>query len=330
MQISVIIPTYNEEENIEAFYGRVAPILESLPYDWEMIFINDGSRDRSAELIQALHERDTRVRLLNLSRNFGSYGAISAGFMYAHGDAIIAISCDLQDPPELIRDFVQKWEEGADIVWGVRASREDPGLKSLYANSFYWFLRRFVWPDFPPGGMDFGLFDRRVIDLYNQLPVRNTIPFLTIYDMGFRQERLPYHRQARLRGVSGWSFLRRLKAAIDVMIDFSYTPIRFITGLGFVVSFLSLLYAAFVIFNRLVFGIGGSGWPSLVVLLTLFGGIQLVVLGTLGEYIWRVAEQVRERPRFLIMDRVGFEKTENPGRGQERYQAHAHLPLERK
>src|SRR5262249_32454315 len=170
-----------------------------------------------------------------LSRNFGSYGAISAGLIHARGDAVVCISCDLQDPPELITEFVRQWESGMDIVWGVRASRDDPGLKSFYANTFYWILKPFVWKDFPQGGMDYGLFDRRIIDLYNNMPVRNTIPFFTIFDMGFRQAQVPYHRRGRLRGHSNWPMFKRIKSAIDVLVDFSYLPIRSITILGIVI-----------------------------------------------------------------------------------------------
>jgi dolichol-phosphate mannosyltransferase len=323
MSISIVVPTYNEEENIQAFYDQVSAVLSKLNYSWEMIFVNDGSRDRSAQIVADLHQQDSRVCLINLSRNFGSYGAITAGFLHARGDSIICISCDLQDPPELIPDFVRCWEEGNDIVWGVRATRVDPGLKSLYANTFYWVLRRFIWKDFPPGGMDYGLFDRRIIDLFNQMPVRNTIPFLTIYNMGFRQVQLPYHRRERVRGKSNWTLLRRLKSALDVLLDFSYLPIRTISLLGYIISAASLAYGLFVVFNRIVFGIGGSGWPSVIALVAFLGGIQLAVLGMLGEYVWRVAEQVRDRPRFLIANRLGFSQDERPGTSIEAYRPHS-------
>jgi glycosyltransferase involved in cell wall biosynthesis len=324
MLISVVVPTYNEETNILPFYERTAKVLDATGYNWEIIHVNDGSRDQSVDLLLQLRERDARVKCLNLSRNFGSYGAISAGLIHARGDAIACISCDLQDPPELIADFVKGWEQGYDIVWGVRETRTDPGLKSLYANVFYWIIRKLIWRDFPPGGMDYGLFDRRVIDLYNQTPARNNIPFLTIYDMGFRQQRLPYHRQERQRGTSHWTFFRRVKSAIDVVLDFSYFPIRAVTILGFVISLLSLLYATFVVLNRLLFGVGGDGWTSTMAVISFIGGIQLIVLGMLGEYIWRVAEQVRDRPRFIIMDRYGFEDSETPGRQQEIFRPHRH------
>lgn len=323
MLLSIVVPTYNEEENVPVFYEEVSAVLNQLPYEWEMIFVNDGSRDRSADKVKELHVRDPRVRLLSLSRNFGSYSAISAGLLYAHGDAMVCISCDLQDPPELIFEFVKHWEEGADIVWGVRASRDDPGLKSVYANLFYWIIRKTVWQDFPSGGMDCGLFDRRIVDLYNQLPIRNTIPFFTIYDMGFKQARIPYHRRARLRGTGNWPLFKRIKSAIDVLVDFSYVPIRIISLFGYLISALSFLYALFVVFNRVVLGVGSSGWPSIMVLVAFLGGLQLVVLGVLGEYLWRVAEQARERPRFFLMERVGFSSEENPGRNQEQYRPHS-------
>lgn len=324
MLISVVIPTYNEEENIPGTYQRLSGVLNALPYEWEMIFVNDGSRDRSAEVIADIHERDPRVCLLSLSRNFGAYGAISAGFVHARGAAIVCISCDLQDPPELIAEFVRQWEAGHDIVWGTRAGRKDPPLKSLFASTFYFLLRRLVWKDFPEGGIDYGLFDRRVIDLYNRMTPRNNLPFLTIYDMGFRQAQIPYQRVERQRGHSNWTFFRRIKAVIDVLLDFSYMPIRLVSTLGYIMSGLSLLYGIIIIFNRLILGQGGEGWPSIVASVVFIGGVQLVVLGILGEYIWRIADGVRDRPRFIIMDRRGFSPDETPGKDQEIYRPHSH------
>lgn len=324
MLISIVVPAYNEQENVQPFYHAILEVMNDTAYQWEIIYVNDGSHDGTVSVLQRLHEQDDRVKYISLSRNFGSYSAISAGLRYAKGDGVVVISCDLQDPPELIAEFLTRWERGADIVWGVRASRVDPGLKSTYANTFYWLLRRFVWPDFPPGGMDYGLFDRRIIDLYNSLPIRNTIPFLAIYDLGFRQEQIPYHRRERKRGTSKWTFFRRIKAAIDVILDFSYFPIRLVSSFGIVIALLSILYAFVVAMNRVLFGVGGAGWPSTIVVITFLGGIQLIVLGMLGEYIWRVVEQVRERPRFIVMDQVGFETAGASLIAQEAYHPHSH------
>jgi len=327
MLISVVVPTYNEEGNVEIFYHEVSSVLKGLDTEWEIIYVNDGSRDHSAELIMKLLNEDGHVNLLNLSRNFGSYGAISAGMAHARGDAVICMSCDLQDPPSLITEFFNNWRQGADIVWGIRATRNDPGFKAAYANIFYWILRKFIWHDFPQGGMDCGLFDRRIIDLYNNLPLRNTIPFLAIYDMGFRQVQIPYDRRERLRGQSNWPFFKRVKSAIDVLLDFSYLPIRLISTLGILISIFSIMYAVTVILNRIFLGIGGSGWPSTIALVAFLGGIELTVLGVLGEYIWRVAEQARARPRFIIMDRLGFNEEEKKGNGLEMFRPHSQDPM---
>jgi polyisoprenyl-phosphate glycosyltransferase len=324
MLISVVVPAYNEEENIPLFYDEIVRVMSQTSYDWEVIFVNDGSRDRSAEVLEAFHQRDSRIHYLNLSRNFGAYPAINAGLLYAKGDGVVCITCDLQDPPELILQFIPHWEKGADIVWGVRADRADPGLKSFYANAFYWIVRKVIWPDFPSGGMDFGLFDQRVIKLYNSLAPRNTIPFFAIYNMGFRQAQIPYSRRERKHGQSNWGLLRRIKAAIDVLVDFSYVPIRAISILGYFVSFFSFTYALIVLINRLFFDIGGSGWPSTIIILALLGGVQMLAMGILGEYLWRVAEQVRGAPRFFIMSRHGIPPGESPGTTQEQYYPHAH------
>lgn len=325
MLISIVVPVFNEEDNLHQFYDEILRVMTQTRYQWEVIFVDDGSQDRSPEIIAELHRTDSRIHTVRLSRNFGSYPALNAGLLHAKGDAVVCITADLQDPPALILDFLPEWEKGADIVWGVRVSRDDPGLKSFYANAFYWIVRLFIWPKFPSGGMDCGLFDQRVVKLYNALPVRNTIPFFTIYNMGFRQVQIPYSRQARQRGYSKWGMLRRIKAAIDVLVDFSYVPIRAMSLMGFFIGTLSLSYVLLVIISRFVLNMELSpGWPSTVVIMALLGGLQMVALGVLGEYVWRISEQVRLAPRFFIMGRLGIADDVNDGIPQEHYLRHTH------
>jgi dolichol-phosphate mannosyltransferase len=230
--ISIVVPVFNEEENIRNFYTRMAAAVEGQPYDMELIMVNDGSRDRSFELLSALAAEDPRVVAVNLSRNFGSYAAINCGWEMAKGDAIMSISCDLQDPPEIIREFYPLWQAGHHIVWGVRDGREDPFMKSLLAKFFYTVLRKLALPDFPKDGMDIGMFSREVVRQYLEHREKHGIPFVTVYTMGFRQARVPYVRTARLAGESGWPLMKRIKFAIDVIVDHSYTPIRTMTLLG--------------------------------------------------------------------------------------------------
>ena len=303
--LSIIVPAFNEETNIRPFYDALVPALEQIDDDAEIIFVDDGSADGTFTVFSELARLDRRVRALRFSRNFGSHAALTAGLREARGDAAVMISIDLQDPPDLIRTFVDKWKEGFHVVWGVRATRDDPWSKKLFARLFYSLIRKIALPEYPPEGMDFGLIDRKVIEAFNCFHEANRLVPAMIVWAGFRQAMIPYHRGPRHRGITKWSFRRRIKAAIDVIVSFSYFPIRFISYAGIVVSLLSFLYGSFLIVRRLFFGLGGAGWPSVMVTVLFLGGIQLIVLGVLGEYIWRTSDQVRNRPLYIVMDRAG-------------------------
>ncbi len=306
--ISVVVPAMNEEENIQLFYDAVVAVTDELSqYEWEFIFVDDGSTDQTLACVQALREKDLRVHALQLSRNFGSHSALRAGFDYARGDAVITISADLQDPPALFRSFLEQWQEGYDTVWGVRAQRDDNWSKKMLASMFYRVIRRLALAYFPIGGMDCGLFDRKVINAFRQIPDRNGITFMTIYWMGFRQARIPYHRRQRQLGTSKWPIGKRVKAAVDVITLFSYLPIRLSTYIGLTVSAISLLGALFILFDKLVLGIGGWGWPSVMVTLLFLGGVQLIMLGMIGEYLWRISSEVRGQPQYIVMAEIGFD-----------------------
>lgn len=306
--ISVITPVLNEEASAEPFYRRLKAVADELgQFEWEFIFINDGSTDQTQERLLALREEDPRIRILQFSRNFGSYPALRAGLDYARGDAVVAISADLQDPPELIRSFIPRWQEGYDVIWGVRAEREDPWLKKTLATLFYRLVSFLALADLPKDGMDCALFDRKVVDAFRQIPDIHNIPFMTIYWMGFRQARIPYRRERRQFGYGKWPLGKRIKVALDVITTFSYLPLRLASYLGFLVSAFSFLGALVILFNKLVLGIGTWGWPSLMVTLLFLGGVQLIVLGLMGEYLWRIGSQVRGQPHYLVMREIGFE-----------------------
>lgn len=307
-KLTVVSPAMNEEQNILPFYDALTAVTSQLKqFDWEFIFVDDGSTDHTCDRILALRERDERVHLIQLSRNFGSYAAIRAGLDYARGDAVITISVDLQDPPELIRSFVAEWEKGYHIVWGVRQQRDDPWSKKMLASLFYRLVRRLALDDLPNSGMDCGLFDRRVVNALRRVADKNDITFMTIYWMGFRQARVPYHRRGREFGVSKWPLGKRIKAALDVITSFSYFPIRLMSYFGLLISVISFVGAVIILVNKLVLGIGTLGWPSIMVTMLFLGGVQLVMLGVLGEYLWRIGTEVRGRPRYIVMDDVGFD-----------------------
>ncbi|MCE2926954.1 MAG: glycosyltransferase family 2 protein [Rickettsiales bacterium] len=313
--ISVVVPIYNEEANIHNFYERLTAAVDGQPYDVEMILVNDGSRDRSFELLRALAEKDPRVTAVNLSRNFGSYAAINCGWEIARGDAIMCISADLQDPPEIIREFFPAWQQGHHVVWGVRAGRKDPFVKSLLARFFYFVLRKVALPDFPKDGMDIGLFDRQVVNEYLKLKEKHGVPFVTIFTMGFRQARIPYVRMERTAGESGWPFWKRVKFALDVIVDHSYTPIRLMTMTGCIIAGFAFAYALLLVFLRVFFDHGGDGWTSLATLIVFLGGIQMMFLGVIAEYLWRTSSHVNHRPAYYVMDIVCSEK--NPNRNSQ-------------
>jgi polyisoprenyl-phosphate glycosyltransferase len=307
--ISVIVPAMNEQENIQPFYEAVKAVTNGLPdFQWEFIFVDDGSTDDTVKRILAVRQNDPRVRVLQFSRNFGSYAAIKAGFDYMHGDACITISADLQDPPDLFRLFTARWQEGNHIVWGVREQRDDPWSKRVMASLFYRLIRALALADLPKHGMDCGLFDRRVVEIFCRIRDKNSITFMTIYWMGFRQARVPYHRQSRQFGTSKWPLGRRIKSALDVITAFSYLPVRITSYLGLVISIIALIGAVIVLFNRLVLGIGGWGWPSLMITTLFLGGVQMLMLGIIGEYLWRINSEVRDRPQYIVMEEFGFDK----------------------
>ena len=306
--ISVIVPVYDEETNVQPFYKALIEAIQNLSEDFEFIFVDDGSRDQTFRIISELAQQDQRVKALRFSRNFGSHPAMTAGMRYALGDAAVIISVDLQDPPALIGRFIEKWRAGYHMVWGVREGRDDPWGKKLLANGFYGVIRRIAIPDYPPQGMDCGLFDRKVIDAFNGFEeVSRIVPTLLIW-AGFRQTLVPYYREARRSGRSKWPLAKRVKAAIDIIVSFSYLPIRFMSYLGILISCIGFVYGAFLIVRRVFFGMGGSGWPSVMVAILFLGGVQLIMLGILGEYIWRTSEQVRARPLYIVMDEIGFKK----------------------
>jgi dolichol-phosphate mannosyltransferase len=305
--VSVVLPVMNEEMNLQPFYDRLAGSVASLTeVDWEFIFVDDGSSDQSFHQMLELRKKDERVKAVRLSRNFGSHAALTAGLSCATGNAAVLMSVDLQDPPEAIREFIAEWRKGAHVVWGTRRSRGDPWAKSLLANVFYRLCRKVALPNYPKGGMDCGLLDRRVIDVFLNIQERNSFLFAIILWMGFRQVYVSYERGVRAAGVSKWPFAKRLKSAMDLIISFSYFPIRMMTVLGVLVSSLSFLYALEIIVE-VIFGIRDPGWPSVMVAILFFSGLQLIMMGVLGEYIWRGADQVKGRPRFIVMEEIGFE-----------------------
>jgi len=303
--ISLVCPVFNEIENVGVFYDEVLSAISDQDFDVEFIFVNDGSRDGTLAALRNMADKDSRVVVYNFSRNFGASAACACGLSHATGDAAILISVDLQDPPTLIPELVAKWRDENEIVWATRDTRDDPVSKKLFARLFYAIIRLFVFKDYPRDGTDVGLFSRRVIDVYKSLPERDSNPFFTLYSLGFQQARVPYHRQSRRAGESGWPFWRRVKAAIDIVTSFSYFPLRIISVSGMLIASASMIFGLNIIIRRVFFDLGGAGWPSLAVLILFLGGLQMLFIGIIAEYVWRISEQTRQRPRYIITERIG-------------------------
>jgi dolichol-phosphate mannosyltransferase len=306
--LSVLVPAYNEEDNLMPFYDRLNRTLNGLT-DWnaEVIFIDDGSRDGSFAILQALHEKDSRVKVLRLSRNFGSWSAVLAGFRAASGDAVIWMASDLQDPPELIPRLLRSWDEGANVVWAVRAERHDPWARRIMAVLFYRLLRRIALPAYPASGTDICLMDRRVAKLFAQLKERNRFTQGLIMSLGFTQVMVPYVREQRRKGHSKFNPSRLFKIGIDMILGFSYFPLRLILYTGLLTGLATGILAIVILARLLVFKAAAAVWWWVALAVFFVGALNLVSLGIVGEYLWRVLEEARDRPQYVIRDRIGFE-----------------------
>ncbi|MGE4167259.1 MAG: glycosyltransferase family 2 protein [Xanthobacteraceae bacterium] len=305
-KVTVITPVYNEEGGLRAYAAAVNDVLMSRrDCTFEVILIDDGSRDASWTEIQEICRSSSRFRALRLSRNFGSHAAISAGLDIADGDAVATLACDLQDPPGVILEFVEKWRQGAQVVWGHRRSRADGGWQTATSKAFYHLVRRFAMPrdsKFATGS--FLLVDRVVVEALRQFRELNRITFALVAWTGFRQEVVYYDRKARTTGTTGWTFRRMMKAMYDTFIGFSELPARLITVIGVAMWLFSLCLAAFVLGSYLI-GSVLPGWTGIMLALTTFSGLLFLILGVIGEYLHRIYIEVTRRPIYIVSEALG-------------------------
>jgi dolichol-phosphate mannosyltransferase len=300
-RISVLTASFNEAENLPVLYGRLREVLDPLGVAWEWIVVDDHSVDDSYEIVQRMAEQDERVRGCRFSRNFGSHAAITCGFHRARGDCAIVIAADLQDPPDEIPRLLVEWEKGAQIVWAVRAAREGESVSTrLFSRVYYALMRRTsALREMPASGADFLLADQVVLEAFRQFREANVSIFALIKWMGFRQAFIAYDRQERLYGESGWTLRKKLKLFVDSLASFTYLPIRLMSYLGFAVALMGFVYAGMVLVTG-VLGEPVAGWSSLMVAVLLLGGAQMLMLGVLGEYLWRALDESRRRPRYVL------------------------------
>jgi dolichol-phosphate mannosyltransferase len=305
---TVIIPSYNEELNLGALQERLwATTAEVRGYDFEFLFVDDGSQDGTPAILAALHARDSRVKGLRLSRNFGSHAACLAGLMEAQGEVMVILAADLQDPPELIPQMLAKIEAGSDIVLAVRDQREDSWLTVKMANLYHGLMRRYAIPTWPPHGADMVMLRRPVRDVLVRWRQKNSSIFAQMLWAGYRQGTVFYSKQRRHAGRSKWSLGKKIKLFVDSFVSFSFTPIRLISYCGMTLAAFGFAYALFIVINRLFYGRPIPGWSSIMVVLLLVSGVQLLMLGVIGEYLWRVADEVRGSPPYVIESCLGIE-----------------------
>lgn len=311
--VTVVVPAFNEGEAIRAFHERLVQVLEGLDEAWAVLYVDDGSTDDTMSCIAGFRESDKRVGLLRLSRNFGKELAISAGLDHAAGDAVIVMDADLQDPPELVPDLVAEWKQGWDVVYGRRDAREgDPLVKRFTAHGFYRLMHQVSDTPIPEDVGDYRLMDRRVVNALGQLRERNRFMKGLFAWVGFRQRELPYRREARHAGTSKWSYWRLWNYALDGITSFTVVPLKIATYLGLITAFGAFLYGAWIITKTLVYGADVPGYPSLMVVILFLGGVQLIALGIIGEYLGRLFMESKQRPLYLI-DR--FEAPRQEARG---------------
>ncbi len=307
-ELSVVVPCYNERETLGLLRGRLLPVLETACSSFEVIFVDDGSTDGTERLLDELAFADGRLRVLHLSRNFGHQAALSAGMEWAAGDAVVLMDGDLQDPPEVIPELIERWRAGYEVVYAVRRSRRDGLLKRMVYAGFYRSLRTIANIDAPLDAGDFSLLDRHVVQVLVSMPERNRFLRGLRAWAGFRQTAVPYDRAARAGGRTKYTFRKLVRLALSGYVGFSTMPLRLSTFLGGIAAALGMGLGTWSVVLKLLGDPAPRGWASVFSAVLFVGGVQLLMLGILGEYVGRVYDEVRRRPLFVVREHVGFDK----------------------
>ena len=300
-RISFVIPVYRNERAVTLTYRQIRDVMQAdlSRYAYEIVFVDDGSDDGSLAEILAIRDGDANVRVITFTRNFGQMAAILAGFQHAAGDLVIQLSADLQDPISLVPRMVAEYENGAEIVACHREHREDGTSRRLMSRALYGVLR-LSYPQIPAGGFDYILLDRRVLDAFNAVDVRNRFFQGDILWFGYKTTFIPYTRMKREIGRSQYTFAKRLKNSLDAILDSSYLPIRFISLVGVLTAFLGFLYAIGLVYGRLRHDIPFTGWAPIMILILIIGGLLMLMLGIIGEYVWRIYDEIRGKPNYVV------------------------------
>ena len=300
-RISFVVPVYRNERAVTMTYQQICQVCKSdlTSYGYEIVFIDDGSDDASLEELLAIRTNDPNVRVVSFTRNFGQMAAILAGFRQAAGDVVVQLSADLQDPIALVPQMIAEYERGSEVVVCHREHREDALSARLTSRALYSILR-LSFPQIPGGGFDYLLLDRKVVDAFNAVEVRNRFFQGDILWFGYKTTFIPYTRAKRAIGRSQYTFAKRLKNSLDAILDSSYLPIRFISLVGVLTACAGFVYAADIVYARLTYDIPYTGWAPIMILILVIGGLIMLMLGIIGEYVWRIYDEVRGKPNYVV------------------------------
>ena len=303
MDISIIIPVFNEEKNIQNLYERLTKVMQDLEVSYELIFVNDGSRDASIGLIKVLAKKNTAVKYIDFSRNFGHQIAVTAGLDKTKGDAVVIIDADLQDPPELIAEMYQKRKEGFDVIYAKRKNRKGEGFLKLWtAKIFYRILSKMTSISIPVDTGDFRMIDQKIVAVLREMPEKNKYLRGQISWIGFNQTYVEYDREERHAGETGYTYRKMLHFALDGITAFSDVPLKVVTYFGFMTSIVAFLVGIYALFAKYVWKNSVPGWTSLMIAILFIGGVQMIAIGIIGEYLSRMNQNIRNRPLYIIRD----------------------------
>lgn len=312
MKISIVIPVYYNEENLRPLYEDIRKkLFTHTEYEWELIMVNDGSRDNSYQIMKELADGDSRIRLFSLSRNFGAHAAELCGLARVTGDCAVVKAADLQEPTEMILEMIDKWKAGSNVVLAVREGREEGKVQTFFANLYYWLIRKAALSQMPKGGFDVYLIDKKVVNVLTQLEEVNSALTCQILWSGFKTEKVYYVRLHREAGKSRWTFRKKIRLVSDTLFGFSTLPITVVTFVGFLSSVGALIWAVYVFICKLTGDIDVRGWTTLFVFNLFSFGITMLTLGILGEYLWRTFDASRNRPPYIIEEQYSSDNKED-------------------
>lgn len=303
-ELSIIIPVYYNELNLYDLYNDLKEKVLLKLKSYEIVFVDDGSKDKSIDILFALSKLDRNIKIIKLSRNFGSHAAILAGLANSNGKCAVIKAADLQEPSEVILDMFDSWCKGNNVVLAVRKDREDSKVQKFISNLYYKLMKKAALPDMPEGGFDCFLIDRKVIHVLAEMDEKNTSLMMQVLWCGFKKDIVYYVRLKREKGKSKWTFSKKMKLTLDSLLSFSYLPIRMISMLGLIFSICSITFLFYLIIAKLTGNIDVSGWTTLMVVLLFTNGLIMTMLGVIGEYLWRTFDATRKRPVYIIEDKI--------------------------